>query len=70
MFAATSLLSLAVWLYLERPAQSLVGFTAAVMVCLLVVLLRVRGLPRRSRSRLLAAGVLGLTAIDVSTVAF
>jgi len=70
LLAATSLLSLAVWLHFGRPIQSLVGFTAAVTVSLFVLLLWAGRLPRRSRSGLLAAGVLGLTAIDVSTAAF
>jgi hypothetical protein len=70
LFAVSSVASLLIWLQIGRPAQGLVGFTAAVMVCLLVVLLWAGRLPRRSRSRMLAAGVLGLTAIDVSTAAF
>ncbi len=70
LLAATSVVSLGVWFHFGRPAQSLVGFCMALTVCFLVVLLWAARLPRRSGSRLLAAGILGLTAIDVSTAAF
>jgi hypothetical protein len=70
VFAVASTLALLLWLHFDRPAQSLVGFSAALMACFSVVLLWARRLPRGSRSRQLAWGVLALTLIDVSTAAF
>jgi hypothetical protein len=70
LFGVASVASLSFVIGLGQRQQSLLGLSAVLIAAFAIVLVWARRLPRRSRSRLLARGIVVLTLVDVSTSAF
>ena len=70
LFGIASVASLLLLLGLGQRQQSLLGLGAVLIAAFAIVLIWARRLPPRTRSRLLARGVIVLTLVDVSTFAF